>query len=157
MICSIFLCHFVFLWSNHSYIYLYFHTIMSASPSLKSSRSQMVFIIGVLKNFAIFTGTHLCWMQFLRAFRPATLLKRDSNSFFIEYLWWLLLFIETFFSVSFLFSFFFCEKIFVCMYQALAACAITRANQEKGGLDGWWKADPCVKLRGLLSPAQNSK
>ena len=36
---------------------------------------------GVLKNFANFTGKHLCWSLFftkLQAFRPATLLKRDS-------------------------------------------------------------------------------
>ena len=38
-----------------------------------------------LKNFAIFTGKHLCWSLFLiklklQAFRPATLLKRDSNT-----------------------------------------------------------------------------
>ena len=35
----------------------------------------------VLKSFAIFTGKHLCWSLFLiklHAFRPATLLKRDS-------------------------------------------------------------------------------
>ena len=37
----------------------------------------------VLKNVAIFTGKHLCWSLFLiklRAFRPATILKRDSNT-----------------------------------------------------------------------------
>ena len=37
---------------------------------------------GVLKNFAVFTGKHLCWNLLLiklQAFRPATLLKRDSN------------------------------------------------------------------------------
>ena len=36
---------------------------------------------GVLKNFANFTGKHLCWSLFstkLHTFRPATLLKRDS-------------------------------------------------------------------------------
>ena len=38
-----------------------------------------------LKNFAILTGKHLCWSLFLiklklQAFRPATLLKRDSNT-----------------------------------------------------------------------------
>ena len=30
-----------------------------------SSRLQMFFTIGVLINFAIFTGTHLCWSLFL--------------------------------------------------------------------------------------------
>ena len=31
----------------------------------RSSRSQMFFKIGVLKNFAIFTGKHLRWSLFL--------------------------------------------------------------------------------------------
>ena len=37
--------------------------------------------IDVLKNFANFTGKHLCWSLFLIRLqgRPATLLKRDSN------------------------------------------------------------------------------
>ena len=37
---------------------------------------------GVLKNFANFTGKHLCWRLFLtmlQSFSPATFLKRDSN------------------------------------------------------------------------------
>ena len=36
---------------------------------------------GAFKNFANFTGKHLCWSLFftkLQVFRPATLLKRDS-------------------------------------------------------------------------------
>ena len=36
----------------------------------------------VLKNFTNFTGEYLCWSLFLimlQVFRPATLLKRDSN------------------------------------------------------------------------------
>ena len=42
--------------------------------------------------------------------------------------------------------------------QAIArARAITRANQEKGSLRGWWKARPNIKLRELISPAQNSQ
>ena len=50
--------------------------------TFRSSRSQMFFTIGVLKNFAIFTEKHLCWSLFLiklQASRPATLLKRDSD------------------------------------------------------------------------------
>ena len=38
---------------------------------------------GVLKNFVIFTGKHLCWSLFLiklQALRPAALLTRDSNT-----------------------------------------------------------------------------
>ena len=32
---------------------------------IRSSRSQMFFKIGVLKNFAILTGKRLCWSLFL--------------------------------------------------------------------------------------------
>ena len=38
---------------------------------------------GVLRNFAIFTGKHVCCSLFkigLQAFRPVALLKRDSNT-----------------------------------------------------------------------------
>ena len=48
----------------------------------KSSRSQIIFEISSIKNFAIFTGKHLFWGLFLiklQVFRPATFLKRDSN------------------------------------------------------------------------------
>ena len=48
-----------------------------------SSRSQMLIKIGVIKNFAKFTGKHLCWDTFLiklQALRPENLLKRDSNT-----------------------------------------------------------------------------
>ena len=41
----------------------------------------MLFNIGVLKSPAIFTGKHLYWSLFLiklKAFRPATLVKRYS-------------------------------------------------------------------------------
>ena len=37
----------------------------------------------ILKNFSNFSGKHLCWSLVLiklQAFRPATLLKRDSNT-----------------------------------------------------------------------------
>ena len=43
----------------------------------------MSFKIDVLKNFAIFTGKHLCWSSFLiklQACKPANLLKRDPNT-----------------------------------------------------------------------------
>ena len=32
--------------------------------------------------------------------------------------------------------------------------AITRTNQKKGGLSGWWKAHPKVKLHGLILPVK---
>ena len=46
---------------------------------VKSSRSQMLFKIGVLKNFPIFTGKHLCWSLFFNkvaGLRPRILLKK---------------------------------------------------------------------------------
>ena len=55
---------------------------------IRSSRSQMFFKIRVFKNFAILTGTHLCRSLFLiklQAWRPETLLKRDSKAWnFVE-------------------------------------------------------------------------
>ena len=52
---------------------------------------NMFLRIGVLKNFAIFTGKHLCWNLLLiksQGWRPATLLKRDSNTgVFLWILW----------------------------------------------------------------------
>ena len=73
----------------------------------RSSRSEMFFKIGILKNFAIITGKHLCWSPFLiklRTWRSAALLNRDSHrcfhvdfskclrtAFFIKHLRWLLL------------------------------------------------------------------
>ena len=44
----------------------------------------MYFRIGALKDFVMFTEKHLCWSLFLinmHAWRPATLLKRDSKIF----------------------------------------------------------------------------
>ena len=52
---------------------------MCVSPSLRSSHSQMFFIIGVLK---ILTLKHLCWILFLDAFRSATLLKETPSQMF---------------------------------------------------------------------------
>ena len=56
----------------------------------------MFFTIGVLKNFAVFTGKHLCWILFLlQAWRlrysPVKIAKFLRTAFFIEHLWWMLL------------------------------------------------------------------
>ena len=51
--------------------------------SYRNSRSQMFFKIGVLENFAKFTGQHLCWSLFLETFqavKPVTFLKRVSST-----------------------------------------------------------------------------
>ena len=55
----------------------------------RTSRLQMFFEIVVLKNFANFTGKHLCWS------RPVILLKTDSNRGI--FLWNLLNFKNNFF------------------------------------------------------------
>ena len=52
-----------------------------ADDIIRTSRLQMFFKVGALKNFAIFTEKHLCWILCLiklQAFRPAILLKRNS-------------------------------------------------------------------------------
>ena len=44
----------------------------------------MSFKIDVIKNFAMFTGKEVCWSVFVikvPAYKPANLLKRDSNFF----------------------------------------------------------------------------
>ena len=49
----------------------------------RSGYSQIFIKISVLKNFAIFTGKHLCWSLFLRklqVLKPGSLLKGDSNT-----------------------------------------------------------------------------
>ena len=68
----------------------------------KISCSQMFFKLVVFKNFANFTGKHLCWSLFLiklQAFRPAAFLKRDSNTG--VFLWSLRNFYNTFFTEHF--------------------------------------------------------
>ena len=59
---------------------------------------QAIFKIGALKNFAAFTGKHLCWSLILvklLAWFGATLLKRDSHTGVFQ--WNLLIFKNTFF------------------------------------------------------------
>ena len=59
------------------------HTLDKFSFTFRSRCSQIILKIDrCLKNFAIFTGKHLRWSLFLimlQAFRPATLLKKDSD------------------------------------------------------------------------------
>ena len=52
------------------------------SRNCRSSCSQIIIKISVDKNFAIFTGKHLCWSPFLRrlqVLKRASLLKGDSD------------------------------------------------------------------------------
>ena len=47
--------------------------MLKEAATTRSSRLQMLFKIGVLKNFAIFTGKHPCWSLFkikLQAWKP---------------------------------------------------------------------------------------
>ena len=52
-----------------------FHDQKTLSLNFKSSRSQMFFKIDVLKNFAIFTGKHLC-RSYLRTAAFILLIKK---------------------------------------------------------------------------------
>ena len=56
----------------------------------RSSRSQIFFKIGVLKKFAKFTRKLPCWSLFLitlQAWKPAILLKGDSNTGVFLWIW----------------------------------------------------------------------
>ena len=78
------------------------------SQGVRSSLPKLFCEKGVLKNFAKFTGKHVCQSLFFNEvadLRPATLLKKRlwrrffpvnfakffRTPFFIEHLWWLLL------------------------------------------------------------------
>ena len=96
----------IYLYSFRKVGVKYFWILESEIGIIKSSRSRMFFKIGALKNLTNFEGKRLRWILFLikiQAFRPAAILKRDSNRlfpvkfakflrarFFIEHLWWLL-------------------------------------------------------------------
>ena len=86
------------------------HALDKFSFTFKSNRSQVIFKNRCLKNFAIFTGKHLCCSLLsitLQAFSPATSLKRLQHrrfpvniakflgtASFMEHLWWPLLYSE---------------------------------------------------------------
>ena len=95
-------------WDTVLKIFISRPTANTTSPSPhapRNSLSQIFFKIGVIKNFTNFIGKHQCWSIFsikLQAWRPATLLKRGSNTgvflwkflrtpFFTEHVQWLLL------------------------------------------------------------------
>ena len=84
-------------WSLHAFFYFFFSWIWYLLPTVapvfaptlwkhklkvRSSHWNSSVKKGVLKNFASFSGKQLCWSLFLKelqTFRPAALLKRDSN------------------------------------------------------------------------------
>ena len=69
--------------------------VLKLFEKIKSSHQQMFFKIGVLKNFALFTGKHLCWNFFLIKLQVCNFLvniaKFLRTAFFIKRLRWLLL------------------------------------------------------------------
>ena len=56
---------------------------------LRSSRTQIFFKTGVIRNFAIFTGKHLCWSLFLikNSFISTLFQKRLQHRWFLWKLW----------------------------------------------------------------------
>ena len=79
-------------------------SVLVTEQTNRSSHQRCSVIKGVLRNFAKFTGKHLCQSPFLNkvaGMRPATLLRKRlwhrrfpvnfKNTFFTEHLWWLLL------------------------------------------------------------------
>ena len=71
----------------------------------RSSRMQMFFKTGVIRNFVIFTGKHLCWSIFLiklRTLRPATLFQPHPQKILQHkwFLWKLRNFYEQVFSLN---------------------------------------------------------
>ena len=53
-----------------------------STTSIKSSRSQMFFKIGVLKNFAIFTGKHVCNSLFLIKLKACNFIEKRLQKVF---------------------------------------------------------------------------
>ena len=59
----------------------FFNNVKTKSSSEENKNRRCSVKNGVLKNFTIFAGKHLCWSLFLiKLQRPATLLKRDSGT-----------------------------------------------------------------------------
>ena len=63
----------------------------------RSSHKQMFSRTGVIGNFTIFTGKHLCWGPFLIKLQALglqlyfNLVPKETSTLCIEHLWWLLL------------------------------------------------------------------
>ena len=91
----------------------------------RNSRSRIIFKIGVLKNFTILAGKHLCWILFSNKVagpRPETPTEVFSckyseifkNSFFIEHLRRLLLKIGSF--VLYIFVMYCFQSLLMCFF-----------------------------------------
>ena len=76
----------------------------------KHSRLQIFYKIDVLKNFTKFAGKHMCWTLIFNKLHKKKALTEvfscefcgnfNDTFFIIEYLWWLVLKIESLFSDS---------------------------------------------------------
>ena len=92
-----------FYWTSRSEVEFSWHYFVNVRrhPVLNSYFIKLTKIVNgcVLKSFAILTGKYLSWSLFLiklSAFRPETLLERESNTgvflwvlqIFIEHHWW---------------------------------------------------------------------
>ena len=78
--------------------FLLHYKIINTISSLRSSRPEVFCKKGVLRKFAKFLGKHLCQSLFFNkvAGLPVNFVKFLRTSFFIEHLWWMLLFsVET--------------------------------------------------------------
>ena len=86
--------------------FLLHYKIINTMSSLRTSLAEVFCKKGVLRKFAKFLGKHLCQSLFFNkvAGLPVNFVKFLRTSFFIEHLWWLLLFsVETVSSFALLF------------------------------------------------------
>ena len=77
------------IWSDYLEIFRETNIFLSQRDnvlSLRSSRSQMLFKVDALKNFANFTGKHLCWSLFLIKFIKTRLQLRHFPATFMKFL-----------------------------------------------------------------------
>ena len=118
---------FIFEKKSSSYPMLFVHVGKSSSETLRSSRSQMFFKIGVLKSFSIFAKKHLCSIFFflikLRAWRPAFLLKKCFPVNIAKFLRTAFLW-NTFCSLYFHVTIEFFECLWVQNWRVLYSCTI---------------------------------
>ena len=79
-----------------------FLNVLEKKPLVESSRLQVFFKIGVIKNFTVFVGKHMCLSLFFNKvaglkkrlqhrFFPVNIVKCLKTAFFIEHFQWLLL------------------------------------------------------------------
>ena len=75
----------IYCWQSHRFL---LRTPLKAGVKLQKQPLELFCKNGVFGNFANFTGKHLCWNLFLmqlQAFRPVSLLKRDSYTDFFQW------------------------------------------------------------------------